>query len=222
MTNLIAQENLKESANIVSAPWETSTYYDDAERWTFLFWEEKHPFRRLFNHLDLSDALELACGHGRHAERTAQLTKNLTLVDVFESNLEFCRRRLQNYPHVQFIKNNGYSFQSIPSECMTSIYCYDSMVHFSPEIVQSYLNESARILKPRGMGLFHHSNYAAPLDRHYGQNPHARNHMTKDLFAYTAAKAGFKIVESVIIDWAGTENLDCISLIQLTETTRNI
>lgn len=88
------------------------------------------------------------------------------------------------------------------------------MVHFSPDIVQNYLKDAARILKPEGMGLFHHSNYAAPMDRHYGQNPHARNHMTKDLFAYFAAQAGLKVVESVVIDWSTSKDLDCVSLVR--------
>ena len=34
----------------------------------FLFWDEHLPFRPFFERLDLTATLELACGHGRHAE----------------------------------------------------------------------------------------------------------------------------------------------------------
>lgn len=98
MTDSKTTAKLEESVAVVSAPWVTSPYYDDAERWTFIFWDENRPFRRLFNSLDLTGALELSCGHGRHAERVASMTDNLTLVDIFESNLDFCRNRLQRFP----------------------------------------------------------------------------------------------------------------------------
>ncbi|HRF08161.1 MAG TPA: class I SAM-dependent methyltransferase [Xanthobacteraceae bacterium] len=205
---------LKESAAVVSEPWATSTYYDDAERWTFIFWDEDRPFRRLFNRLDLTNLLELSCGHGRHSEQAAEMTADLTLVDIFDANLEFCRNRLQRFPFIKYVKNNGYSFDAVASESVTAIYCYDSMVHFSPDIVQSYLREAARILKRGGMGLFHHSNYAAPFNIHYGQNPHARNHMTKDLFHYFANQAELEIVESIVIDWSTSKDLDCVSLLR--------
>jgi hypothetical protein len=88
------------------------------------------------------------------------------------------------------------------------------MVHFSPEMVESYLQDSIRVLKPGGMALFHHSNYPAPLDRHYGQNPHARNHMTVELFAKLVQDAGLQLETSKTIKWGNEENLDAISLVR--------
>jgi hypothetical protein len=48
----------------VGAAWRQSPYYDDAERWTILFWNDETPFRKFFDQLDLTTVLELACGHG--------------------------------------------------------------------------------------------------------------------------------------------------------------
>lgn len=208
------ESKLAESAAVVGAPWAQSPYYDDAERWTFLFWDEGTVFRRLFNQLDLSTVIELSCGHGRHSERVAQMTSQLTLLDMHEANLEFCRRRLAGHRFVRYLKGNGYSLEPIEAASATSIFCYDSMVHFSPDIVQSYMRETARILRPGGMGLFHHSNYPAPMNRHYGQNPHARNHMTKRLFGSYAGDAGLVVQESLVIPWGGVDNLDCVTLVQ--------
>lgn len=142
------------------------------------------------------------------------MTRNLTLVDVFDSNLDFCRDRLRAYPLVRYIKNNGYTFEPIEPETTTAIYCYDSMVHFSPDIVESYLKDAERILVPGGKALFHHSNYPAPLDRNYGQNPHARNHMTKELFSHLAFRNNLIALESKVIDWGYDKELDCITLLQ--------
>lgn len=207
-------KQLENSAALVAAPWANSAYYSNAERWTHLFWKDGTLFRRLFDEMDLSSALELSCGYGRHSEIVARMTRELTLVDMYDANLDHCRDRLRSHQSVQFIKGNGYSFEPVASESITAIYCYDSMVHFSPDLVESYLKDAARILRPGGMALFHHSNFPAPLDRHYGRNPHSRNHMTKELFASLATKAGLLIRESVVTSWGGVDNLDCVSLVQ--------
>jgi ubiquinone/menaquinone biosynthesis C-methylase UbiE len=205
---------LAQSAAVVGAPWAESPYYDDAEKWSFIFWNDETPFRQLFNRLNLTAVLEISCGHGRHSERVARMTRGLTLLDVHDANLAYCRNRLASYPFIQYVRGDGYSLEPIEGSSMTAIFCYDSMVHFSPDIVENYLRESARVLKPGGMALFHHSNHPAPTDRHYGLNPHARNHMTKRLFAAYAQNAGLDVVDSLIISWGGLDGLDCISLVR--------
>lgn len=209
-----AKEKLEESVKIVSRPWQESSYYEDAESWTHIFWSDSSLFRKLFDQLDLQSAVELACGHGRHAERCASACGRLILVDVFESNLQRCRSRLAQHGNIGYLIGNGYDFTGIESGQVTAIYCYDAMVHFSPEIVETYLNDAARILKPGGKMLLHHSNHPTPPGIvHYGQNPHARNHMTYDLFRDLAQQAGLTIVESHSIAWGGVADLDRISLL---------
>jgi ubiquinone/menaquinone biosynthesis C-methylase UbiE len=205
---------LKESVETVAQPWEHSSYYADAEKWTHIFWGGSSVFNELFSRLDLRSAVELACGHGRHAERCASDCGSLTLIDVFEANLQECRKRLSAHSHIRYLTGNGYDFTGVESGQVTAIYCYDAMVHFSPDLVESYLKDAARILAPGGMALLHHSNHAAlPGIVHYGQNPHARNHMTCDLFRDLAQQAGLTIVESHSIAWGGVTDLDRISLL---------
>ncbi|WP_439501966.1 class I SAM-dependent methyltransferase [Aminobacter ciceronei] len=212
--NSSEKAKLDESVAVVGAPWAESPYYDDAEKWTHIFWNSGTQFRRLFDQIDLSSVAELSCGHGRHAERVARMATNLTLLDIHQANLDFCQRRLASHPSIRYVLGNGYSFEPIDAASVTGIYCYDSMVHFSPDIVQNYLRDTVRVLKPGGMGLFHHSNYPAPTNRHYGQNPHARNHMSQELFKAVATAAGLSICESVVIPWGDFENLDCLTLVQ--------
>ena len=207
-------QSLLKSAENVAAPWKQSSYYEDAEKWTHIFWGETSLFRRLFQRLNLRSTVELACGHGRHAERCAPDCGSLTLVDVFEANLQECRKRLSAHSHIRYLQGNGYDFSGLESGQWTAIYCYDAMVHFSPDLVESYLKDAARILAPGGMALLHHSNHAAlPNVVHYGQNPHARNHMTYELFRELAQRAGLTIVESQTIAWGGVAELDRVSLL---------
>ena len=205
--------SIKRSVDTVSQPWRESPYYAEAEQWTWLFWELGGPFRTLFDRLDTEVILELACGHGRHGEQIVSQAKSLVLVDVVEENIKVCRERFSASSNVVFVVNNGFDFQPIESGSCTGIFSYDAMVHFSPDLVEAYLKDTARVLKPGGLALYHHSNYPAPLDRHYGQNPHARNHMTKDLFADYARRSGLVVVEQVVIPWGGTPDLDCLSLV---------
>jgi ubiquinone/menaquinone biosynthesis C-methylase UbiE len=138
----------------------------------------------------------------------------LTLMDIFEDNLGVARKRLAHFPDVALVRNNGYDFHPVEDARLTAIYCYDSMVHFSPDLVASYLHDAQRVLRPGGMALFHHSNLDADPTVHYGRNLHARNRMTMDLFRWLATAAGLTIVESRTIDWGDALQLDGLTLLR--------
>ena len=53
---------------IVGEPWIECRYYDAAVDMIEVIWNPDTLFRRLFSKLDLTAALELSCGRGRHAE----------------------------------------------------------------------------------------------------------------------------------------------------------
>ncbi|MBO4221537.1 MULTISPECIES: class I SAM-dependent methyltransferase [Bradyrhizobium] len=210
------RSSLDVSAEKIGHAWKESAYYDDAERWTkTIFWNPETIFSKLFSRLDLTTVIELACGRGRHAEQIASQCGSLLVVDIHEENIEFCKSRLAHHRNVSYLKNNGYEFSGVPNNSMTAIYCYDAMVHFSPDLVENYLKETARVLAPGGMALYHHSNYDAPNTTSYGANPHARNHMTFDLFSEYARNAGLLIEESHPIKWARLDDLDRVTLLRL-------
>jgi ubiquinone/menaquinone biosynthesis C-methylase UbiE len=206
--------DITEQVKVVAEPWKSSAYYGEAEMWTFIFWSEDHPFFPLFKRLDLSSVLELACGHGRHATRYLMQAGKVILMDVLDENIAVCRQRHGADPSVQFIRNNGFDFQPVADRSLTAAFCYDAMVHFSPDIVRSYIKDTARVLKPGGMALYHHSNYDAPDDRHYGLNPHARNLMTETMMRAYAAEAGLDVVTSNAIAWSELKDLDRLTLLR--------
>lgn len=206
------ENRIRESVALVAKPWAKSPYYERAEQFTSVFWAKNSVFRGLFDRLQLASVVELACGHGRHAAQIVDQCGELTLLDVFQENLDICRKRLAGKPDVNFVLGNGYSFEPLPKNSVSSIYCYDAMVHFSPDIVESYLEDAARALQPHGMALFHHSNYDAPDDRHYGLNPHARNSMTQALFASYCKRFNLGVEESIKISWGKIPELDCVTL----------
>jgi hypothetical protein len=79
----------------IKQDWVSSTYYDIAEQERQPFWSNGAPFIRMFDTLDLANAVELGCGHGRHS---AYIRENysfgqITLVDINKQNITFCKRR---------------------------------------------------------------------------------------------------------------------------------
>jgi len=214
MTNGVGHDALAASVRVVAEPWVDSDYYRQAEHWTDIFWNHDGPFRPLYDQLDKRSVLELAAGYGRHAERAAPHCGTLIVMDVIEYNVKICRMRLQKMPNVAYVVNNGFDYRPVPDSFITGIYCYDAMVHFSPDLVAAYLADTYRVLKPGGQALFHHSNYQAPDARHYGQNPHARNSMTLEAFARLAERAGLTVVHAEAITWTGIAGLDGVTVVE--------
>lgn len=214
--NNSVNKNIMQLANEQSKVWEESPYYDEAERWNHVFWGEGTEFFNLFRKLNLEITLELACGHGRHSEyilhRFNDEITSVIMMDILQSNVEHCKKRIHS-DKVTFIKNDGIHLNGVGDNYCTSIFCYDAMVHFDREVVLSYLQETYRVLRLGGMGLFHHSNYSENPNTHFSQNPHARAFMSAELFSNYAKQAGLKVVEQRIIRWGNNPDLDCITLV---------
>lgn len=191
------------------------TYFKAAEEEAALarFWEETSPFAQLFEKLDLSNVIELACGRGRHVPKYADRAGNITLVDILDKNIEFCKERFKIFSNIEYLRNNGYNLEALPSNEYTSLFCYDAMVHFEMMDIYEYLKDIYRVLKSGGRALIHHSNFDGDYKASFGSATYGRNFMNKQLFAYLAYRIGFVILEQKVIDW-DIKDLDCITLIE--------
>ena len=200
----------------IKRDWSAAPYYDLAEQSLFPFWTEGQPFPRLFATLDLANVIELACGHGRHAAHIVEHHPfgHLTLVDVNQSNIDFCRQRFAGDSRVSCVVNSGSDLEPLAADAYSAVFCYDAMVHFEYDDVFSYLAEIARVLRPGGRALLHHSNNDRMPGARYSDNPHWRNFMSAPLFAHVAMRSGLSVVEQQVIDWAGEAEIDCVSLVE--------
>lgn len=176
------------------------------------FWAEGSICRELFSRLDLQHTVELACGRGRHVPHYIDDAGYITLVDILEKNIDLCRRRFSDADQISYVVNNGYDLSALPSDHYTSLFTYDSMVHFELLDIANYLKETYRILKPGGKALFHHSNNDSDYKASYDNAAESRSFMSKTIFAYLAYRAGFEIEEQRIVDWVKPE-LDCLTLV---------
>jgi len=191
--------------------WANNPYYDHAEPFMQEQWDNLIYSR--IKDCDFSYVVDLACGRGRNSVKLAIRSKHLVLVDICQQNLEACQQRFSCLSGIEYLLCDG---QSIPvqPDTATLVYCFDAMVHFDPVAVFRYIEDCAKVLRPDGIGFFHHSNYSGNQNGDWRHNPHARNHMTQQLFVDKCKEVGLSIVSSDIIDWGTAEGLDCITVVK--------
>jgi ubiquinone/menaquinone biosynthesis C-methylase UbiE len=192
---------------------EMQDYFIDAEKNLDIFWGETSTFLKYFKMLNLTNVVELACGHGRHVNCYKENADSIILVDILKENIEHCKNRFASENKMDYYVNSGCDLSEIESESQTSLFTYDAMVHFEMWDVFNYLKETKRILKNGGMALFHHSNNTENYKVTFATGTGGRNYMSKDLFAYLCNRAGLSVIKQEIIDWDSPQ-LDCITLVK--------
>jgi len=211
----------------IGKDWVSHQYYDDAEAEEYVneFWSENGAYYKSFCQLDCTKIVELACGHGRHVPKYLDKAKYITLVDINQQNIDFCKKRFLNETKIKYVTNTGSDFNGIESNSQTAIFTYDAMVHFEMLDILSYIKDANRILVDGGKILFHHSNAAFSPELNYTQKPHARNFMSADIFAYMALRMGFVVLEQDIFSWGSGDDfikdIDCLSLCQKVKSINN-
>ncbi len=130
--------------------------------------------------------LEIGPGAGRWTEALHERAADLILVDITDTTLELCRRRLGDPPDVTYLRSDGAGLRGVPSASVHAVWSFDAFVHIAPLDVEGYLDDIARVLRPGGVAVIHH---AGRRDRTGWRSP-----MTAALFANLAAPAGLAVV----------------------------
>ena len=159
--------------------WNSS---DEPERWKATLIEEV----LLANIGDARAILEIGPGGGRWSEVLQPRAERLVLVDVTQRALDLCQERLKDATNVEYILSDGAAFSDVKDASIDWVWSFDVFVHIAPLDVASYLTEIARVLRPDGTALVHHS---GGLQRFPGW----RSPMTAVLFAALAQERGLEV-----------------------------
>jgi ubiquinone/menaquinone biosynthesis C-methylase UbiE len=187
-------------------------YFDAAENVMDRDWAEIiGPF---MGDIQYETVLDLASGHGRNALRLARKASLVYCVDINPENIEFLHNRFASTSKFIIIQNDGSSLPFIANNDIDLFYCYDALVHFDLEIVQSYVKEAYRVIRTGGHAFIHCSNYTGNPGGNFQDNPHWRNFMSCEIFTHLARKAGFTVQRADKLAWGGIPDLDCIFLLR--------
>src|SRR5690606_9267209 len=132
-------------------------------------------FPRLHRLLPASSILEIAPGYGRWTRFLLPNCERYLGIDLHASCVEACRNRFSNASHARFASNDGLSLAAAPDASFDVVFSFDSLVHAEIDVLQAYVAEILRKLKPGGTAFIHHSNYAQS-QLVEGQNDHSRAH----------------------------------------------
>jgi SAM-dependent methyltransferase len=95
--------------------------------------------------------LEIGCGLGRLMKPIAGRCRKVIGVDVSSEMIAYGRDYLEGVPNVELQVNDGCSLPMVPDGSVDLVYSILAFQHMTlVEVVESYLAEIARVLKPQG------------------------------------------------------------------------
>ena len=184
---------------------------------------------RIRDCLPAETILEIASGFGRWTHYLKDHCQNLWAVDRVEACVEACRERFAADARVHCHLNDGRSLSILPDASVDFVFSFDSFVHWGREVVDGYLAELARKLKPGAKGFIHHSNFgefagsfrerlpeliAKPLIKMklLDWRQHRNPEMSAALFRELSAQHGLHCLTQELVNWRGRRLIDCLSL----------
>jgi len=189
----------------------SEVYFKPAEQALDIQWA--NIITPLLQGLEYNTVIDLASGHGRNARRLAEKARLVYCVDINPENIKFLRQRFADDQRFVVVHNDGSTLSFFEKSSVDLLYCFDALVHFDLEIIQSYLKEGYRVLRTGGHAFIHCSNYTGNPGGHFSSNPHWRNFMSFELCSHLAIKDGFAVRHARKIDWGDVRELDCVFLL---------
>jgi SAM-dependent methyltransferase len=202
-----------------SAPWGGS----EAQWWGTLM-----PRIHLF--VPCESILEIAPGYGRWTHFLKDCCRRMALVDLSERCIKSCQKRFAASEHMRYFVNDGKSLAMVEDESVDFVFSFDSLVHAEADVLETYVGQLARKLKPNGVGFIHHSN-ALRYSKYFAMTarlPRGRRflaekrvilndcaralNMSAKLFEQYCVKAGVRCINQEIINWYDDALIDCISV----------
>jgi ubiquinone/menaquinone biosynthesis C-methylase UbiE len=114
---------------------------------------------RIHRFLPADTILEIGPGFGRWSHYLRAHCRRLVLVDLSERCVNACRERFKDSDGVEAHVNEGTSLECIEDDSVDFVFSFDSLVHAEQEVIDAYVEQLARKLKPSANGFLHHSNY---------------------------------------------------------------
>lgn len=155
--------------------------------------------------------LEIAPGHGRMTQFLSILAHELIVVDLNDNCILKTREKMGHHVLAYFV-NNGNDLPGIRDNSQDLVFSFDSFVHIHQNVIDDYMEEIHRVLKPGGKAYIHHSWIYGGEDLSF-LNWAGRSRMTPEVFSSLVEKHGMEVVEQKTIKfdplggWDGTDSI---------------
>ena len=155
--------------------------------------------------------LEIAPGHGRFTQFLSILASELLVVDLNPNCIKKTKEKLGHHVLGYFV-NNGNDLPKIRDNSQDLVFSFDSFVHFHKNVIDDYLKEIFRVLKPGGKAYIHHSWLEGGSDYSF-HNYAGRSSMDPIIFKSLVEKNNMSVIEQKPItfeplgEWDGTDNI---------------
>lgn len=181
-----------------------TTWKSDGDEWSTQFgttqnmWDEVI-YPRISTFLK-GDILEIAPGYGRVTEKLLEYNINsLEIVDLNSNCIDRCKERFEDQIQGYFT-NSGKDLHDFVSNSKDFILSWDSFVHMDETVVEPYLWEIYRVLKPGAIAWIHHSNLERGNENNWN-NIGGRANMGNAKFKELSQKVGLTTVNQEYFKW---------------------
>src|SRR5678815_4626377 len=171
-------------------------------------------YPRIHRYLPAGAILEIAPGFGRWTNYLRYCSTQLTIVDLASQCIEACRQRFSTDTHITYHVNDGTSLAMVPDGSIDFVFSFDSLVHVESDVIEIYLAQLAKKLKPNGVGFIHHSNIGEYSKEEFSkENSHMRAFsMTAQRFEALCTQARLQCISQEIVNWGTMRLIDCLSV----------
>ena len=212
---------LREQLIDARAFWSAYDWSREGEEWSDAFGGTARLYTTMIrpllaDYLPAASLLEIGTGYGRiTGELLAELPPGgqYVGVDIVPEAVAHCRRRFLAWPTARFVCTEGDAFPSVPNASVDLAVSWDSLVHSGPDVLQACLYELARVLRPDGVAVLHHSNRRS-LSSHPPSWHGRHRDVSGALVRRLSAEAGLTVLAQPVMDWGGVAHLDAITTVQ--------
>jgi ubiquinone/menaquinone biosynthesis C-methylase UbiE len=182
--------NIEEQRNLWNNP---NNWVDDGNEWSGYFgttdnlWNVIH--EKISKYLK-DDVLEIAPGFGRITEYLLKENINLSIIDLNNICIEKCQQRFGTKIK-EYIINDGKTL-NFNDNSFNFIFSYDSFVHMTEDVIESYIKEIYRTLKNDGYAFIHHSFFYG--SNNPTENIAGRSNMTPEVFNNLVKKHYMEVI----------------------------
>jgi SAM-dependent methyltransferase len=214
---------------------------DEGEEWSAAWGGSENQWYfsllpRLRDYLSKAEiGVEIAPGFGRWTQYLVPHFDKLHLVDLSKRCIDASKVRFEGCSNLEFHVNNGFDLSMISSNSVDFVFSFDSLVHVNSDVIDSYVLEIDRILKPEGVAFIHHSNLGSFANRinllkrirgrryliNWGLlDDYQSGFRSKDVSAETvrarAEQVGINCFSQELINWGTRSCIDCLTLLRKT------